>query len=135
MLEHSHYKAGCDAHKHDSFLTVCDGRGQVIQRTRVNPTCGAICAFLSRFPEGTPIAMETVGRWYCLHLWRRRSWIVDEIEEVGCLAILLLNLWSSVKWAYLFLAQRGPRQVFPHLLPLAGGSGFGRRSNGVWASS
>jgi hypothetical protein len=40
---------------------------------------GAIRGFLSRFPPGTPVALETVGNWY---------WIVDEIEEAGCLPLL-----------------------------------------------
>jgi putative transposase len=35
------------------------------------------------------------------------------------LALLLLNLWGYVKWAYLFVSQPGPRQVLHHLLPLA----------------
>jgi hypothetical protein len=36
------------------------------------------------------------------------------------LALLLLNLWSFVKWHYLYLPhQRGPRQVRHDLLPLA----------------
>jgi len=35
------------------------------------------------------------------------------------LALLLLNLWSYVKWHFLFVPQRGPRQVLHHLLPLA----------------
>lgn len=35
------------------------------------------------------------------------------------LALLLLNLWSYVKWLYLYSRQRGPRQVLHHLLPLA----------------
>ncbi len=33
-------------------------------------------------------------------------------------AFLLLNLWSYVKWRYLFVPQPGPRQVLHHLLPL-----------------
>lgn len=35
------------------------------------------------------------------------------------LAFLLLNLWSYVKWKYLFVPKPGPRQVLHHLLPLA----------------
>jgi len=35
------------------------------------------------------------------------------------LALLLLNLWSYVKWLFLFVPNRGPRQVLHHLLPLA----------------
>ncbi len=35
------------------------------------------------------------------------------------LALLLLNLWSYVKWHFLFVPKRGPRQPLHHLLPLA----------------
>ena len=35
------------------------------------------------------------------------------------LALLLLNLWSYVKWHFLFVPRRGPRQVLHQLLPLA----------------
>jgi putative transposase len=35
------------------------------------------------------------------------------------LALLLLNLWSYLKWLHLFIPRRGPRQVLHHLLPLA----------------
>jgi putative transposase len=34
------------------------------------------------------------------------------------LAFLLLNLWSYLKWCYLYLRQPGPRQVLHQLLPL-----------------
>lgn len=34
------------------------------------------------------------------------------------LALLLLNLWSYVKWSHLYLPNRGPRQVLHLLLPL-----------------
>src|SRR3990172_9769878 len=50
MFKQAHYKVGCDAHKH-----------------------------YSRFPPGTPVALETVGNWY---------WIVDEIEQAGCVPLL-----------------------------------------------
>ncbi len=79
MLKQSHYKIGCDAHKHYSLFAVLDHRGKPIERTRVNHEAGAIRAFLSRFPEGTPVALETVGNWY---------WIVDEIEQAGCVPLL-----------------------------------------------
>lgn len=36
---------------------------------------GAIRELLSKFPEGTPVALESIGNWY---------WIVDEIEAAGC---------------------------------------------------
>lgn len=79
MLKQSHYKVGCDAHKRYSLFAVLDHRGKPIERTRVNHEPGAIRAFLSRFPEGTPVALETVGNWY---------WIVDEIEQAGCVPLL-----------------------------------------------
>jgi transposase len=79
MSNHPHYKVGCDAHKHYSLFSVLDDHGHLIQRTRVNHEPGAIRAFLSQFPPGTPVALETVGNWY---------WIVDEIEDAGCLPLL-----------------------------------------------
>ena len=79
MLKQSHYKVGCDAHKHYSLFAVLDHRGRPVERTRVNHEPGAIRAFVSRFPPGTPVALETVGNWY---------WIVDEIEQAGCVPFL-----------------------------------------------
>jgi transposase len=58
---------------------VLDGKGDLVERTRVGHVPGAIGAFLSQYPEGTPVALETVGNWY---------WIVDEIEEAGCIPLL-----------------------------------------------
>jgi len=57
-------------------MAVLDGRGKVVRRTRVDHEPGAIRAFLSQFPPGTPVALETVGNWYCLHCaaGTRGSW-------------------------------------------------------------
>src|SRR3972149_6523975 len=79
MLKQSHYRVGCDAHKRYSVFAVCDGKGKVLDRVRVNHERGAIQGFLSQFPSGTPVALETVGNWY---------WIVDEIEVAGWVAVL-----------------------------------------------
>jgi transposase len=76
---HSDYTVGCDAHKHFSLFAVLDEKGDLVQRTRVGHAPDAIGAFLSQFPEGTPVALETVGNWY---------WIVDEIEAAGCIPLL-----------------------------------------------
>jgi len=46
------------------------------------------------------------------------TWLALRLFLVG-LALLLLNLWSFIKWTTLFIPQRGPRQVLHHLLPLA----------------
>ena len=76
---HSDYTIGCDAHKYFSLFVVLGETGDLVQRTRVNHVPGAIGAFLSQFAEGTPVALESVGNWY---------WIVDEIEEAGCIPLL-----------------------------------------------
>ncbi len=75
----SHYGVGCDAHKHYSQFAVLDQDGQLRHQTRVDHEPGAIQAFLERLPEGTPVALETVGNWY---------WIADEIEAAGCIPLL-----------------------------------------------
>lgn len=69
------YTIGCDAHKRYSQFTVLDGQARVRERQRVEHMPGAIQAYLSRYPEGTPVAVECVGNWY---------WIVDDIEAAGC---------------------------------------------------
>jgi len=79
MSNHTDYKVGCDAHKHYSLFAVLDHQGRPVEQTRVNHEPGAIRAFLSRFPPGTPVALETVGNWY---------WIVDEIEQARCVPLL-----------------------------------------------
>ncbi len=65
----SYYRVGCDAHKYCSLFAVLDDRGKLMEEQRVDHEPGAIQAYLSRFPEGTPVAIESVGNWYCLHLW------------------------------------------------------------------
>jgi len=73
------YRIGCDAHKRYSVFAVLDSSGQLVRQTRINHEPGAIRDFLADFPEGTPVALESVGNWY---------WIVDEIEQAGCTPLL-----------------------------------------------
>ncbi|HLE05623.1 MAG TPA: IS110 family transposase [Anaerolineales bacterium] len=91
MLMQSHYKVGCDAHKHYSLFSIFDGQGRVVRRTRVDHQRGAIQNFLSQFPPGTPVALETVGNWY---------WIVDEIEGAGCTPLLAHALLAKKRMGY-----------------------------------
>jgi transposase len=70
------YNIGCDAHKRYSQFAVLDADGKLCHQARVEHARGAIQGFLSEFPEGTPVALESVGNWY---------WIVDEIEASGCM--------------------------------------------------
>lgn len=69
------YSIGCDAHKRYSLFAILNSRGKLLRQQRINHERGAIMDFLTQFPEGTPVALETVGNWY---------WIVDEIEAAGC---------------------------------------------------
>jgi transposase len=70
---------GCDAHRRYSLFAVLDTTTLSVEQTRVNHQPGAILEFLSDFPEGTLVALETVGNYY---------WIVDEIEQSGCIPLL-----------------------------------------------
>ena len=73
------YLIGCDAHKHYSQFAVYEGDRTRCRQARVEHERGAIREFLSEFPEGTPVALESIGNWY---------WIVEGIEEAGCTALL-----------------------------------------------
>ncbi len=75
----SHYRVGCDAHKRYSQFAVLDQGGRLLAQHRVDHQPGAIRTFLENLPEGTAVALESVGNWY---------WIADEIEAAGCLPLL-----------------------------------------------
>jgi transposase len=70
---------GCDAHKRYSQLEVQDPSARVVRRARIDHSRGALRTFFSSLPNGTPVALESVGNWY---------WIADEIEAAGCLPLL-----------------------------------------------
>ncbi len=67
----SDHTVGCDALKHFSLVAVLDGKGDLVERSRLGRVPGAIGALHSQFPPGTPLALEALGSWY---------WLVDEIE-------------------------------------------------------
>ena len=75
----TNYKIGCDAHRRFSQFAILDADGQFLEQVRVNHEPGAIRTFLSEYPPGTPVALESVGNWY---------WIVDEIEAAGCISLM-----------------------------------------------
>ncbi|NIS79597.1 MAG: hypothetical protein GTO14_05175, partial [Anaerolineales bacterium] len=70
---------GCDAHRRYSLFAVLDTHTLSVVQTRVNHQPSVIREFLSDYPEGTPVTLENVGNYY---------WIVDEIEEAGCIPLL-----------------------------------------------
>ncbi len=74
-----HGIASCDAHKKYSLFGTLDLETQERSHCRVNHIRGAIQAYVSGLPPGTPVALETVGNWY---------WIVDEIEAGGGVALM-----------------------------------------------
>jgi hypothetical protein len=53
------YIIGCDAHKHYSQFAVYEGDQTRCKQVRVEHERGAIREFLSEFPDGTPVALET----------------------------------------------------------------------------
>ncbi len=60
---------------HYSQFTVINTKGELCLQTRVNHERGEIYRFLCNFPQGEPVALESIGNWH---------WIVDEIESSGC---------------------------------------------------
>jgi transposase len=74
------YIIGCDAHKYYSQFAVYEGDQTRRKQVRVEHEPGAIREFLSEFPEGTPVALESSENWY---------WIVDEMEHAGCIPLLV----------------------------------------------
>lgn len=75
----SDYKLGMDVHKRYSQIAVLDADGKVCRREKLVHSPEILQAYLSQFPEGTPVAFETVGNWY---------WIAEAIEAAGCEALL-----------------------------------------------
>jgi transposase len=63
-----------DSHKRYTLALVETEKGGVLDESRIEHQRGAIRAYLEPFPDGTPVAVETIGNWY---------WIVDEIEAAG----------------------------------------------------
>lgn len=87
---------GCDAHKRYSQFEVQDPEGRVRAKARVNHQRGAIREYLSQFPEGTPVALETIGSWY---------WIADEIEAAGCVPLLTHAAKAKVMMGHVNLSD------------------------------
>ncbi|HEY45079.1 MAG TPA: hypothetical protein G4O11_13960 [Anaerolineae bacterium] len=54
----SHYRVGCDAHKYYSLFAVLDDQRKLQEEQRVDHEQGSIRAYISQFPEGTPIYLE-----------------------------------------------------------------------------
>ena len=66
--------AGCDAHKHYSVFALANQKGLLGRPVRVEHSRGIFRSYLESLPEGTTIAVETIGSWY---------WMVDDMEGAG----------------------------------------------------
>lgn len=64
----------CDAHKRYSLFGGISEDGGRLRVVRVSHEQKTYRAFLDMLPEGSTIALETIGSWY---------WMVDEMEDAG----------------------------------------------------
>lgn len=69
-----------DSHKRYSLCSAEDVDGNLIVEERIDHQPGAIQSYLQAFPDGSEVAVETIGNWY---------WIVDEIEAAGLKPLLV----------------------------------------------
>lgn len=63
-----------DSHKRYTQVCVQKQNGQILCEQRIEHKKGNIMEFLSRWQDGSRVAVETIGNWY---------WIVDEIEQAN----------------------------------------------------
>lgn len=70
---------GCDAHKRYSMFSSINEEGHFGTCIRVENSRHQFNRFFRGLPEGSPIAIESVGNWY---------WMIDEIEKAGHVPLL-----------------------------------------------
>jgi len=66
------YYSGCDMHKSFSVFVELSEEGVIEGPTRFDHGTGELQRHLNGLPDGTPVAIETSGRWY---------WMADKIED------------------------------------------------------
>ena len=71
---------GCDAHKRYSLFSSIDAKGHFGSSVRIENSRYQFSRFLCGLPEGSPVAIESVGNWY---------WMIDEIEKAGHVPLLV----------------------------------------------
>jgi transposase len=82
-----------DVHKHSTFIEREDAATGRTTHCRLKHSRGAIRNYLVSNPpaKGTAVAVEATGNWY---------WVVDEIEEAGCLPVLVHPQWAKALVRY-----------------------------------
>jgi transposase len=68
------YYIGCDAHKKYSVFGGISEAGEIIPTRRVEHDRESYRSFLKGLPQGSQIAVESVGNWY---------WMIDAMEKAG----------------------------------------------------
>jgi len=68
------YYIGCDAHKKYSVFGGISEVGEIIPTRRVEHDREGYRSFLEELPQGSQIAVESVGNWY---------WMIDAMEKAG----------------------------------------------------
>ena len=54
-----------DAHKRYTLASVVRPDGRLVREQRIAHERGALREFLERCEPGSPVAVETIGNWYC----------------------------------------------------------------------
>lgn len=82
-----------DVHKHYTLTEREDAATGRTTHCRLVHSPGAIRSYLVSNPpaKGTPVAVEATGNWY---------WVVDEIEQAGCLPLLVHPQWAKALVRY-----------------------------------
>lgn len=79
-----HY-IGCDAHKKYSVFGGISEAGEIMPTRRVEHDRESYWSFLKGLPQGSQIAVESVGNWY---------WMIDAIEKAGHVPALVARNMS-----------------------------------------
>lgn len=66
--------AGIDLHKRYCYVSVINGKGEIVIQMKVPNNPEALRGFFSQFPTLPKAVIEATGNWY---------WIVDLLEEMG----------------------------------------------------
>ena len=69
-----------DVHKHYTFAERESVESKRVSQCRIEHRRGGIAAYLADAEPGTAVAVEATGNWY---------WIVEEIEQAGCVPQLV----------------------------------------------
>jgi hypothetical protein len=76
-----------DEHKHLSLFVIYEEEGKRVKLMRMEHPADGIQELLSKFPDVTPVSLESIGNWY---------WIVDEIDTDCCKPLMAYTSKAKV---------------------------------------